>query len=96
MIHTVGPVYRPSQDRSAILASCYTASLRVAEELGARTVAFPAISTGAFGWPVPDAARIALTTVRDSDALVDEARFVLFSQDVAETFGQVLRSVTGP
>ena len=96
VIHTVGPVYRPSQDRSAILASCYTASLRVAEELGARTVAFPAISTGAFGWPVPDAARIALTTVRDSDALVDEARFVLFSQDVAETFGQVLRSVTGP
>jgi O-acetyl-ADP-ribose deacetylase (regulator of RNase III) len=96
VIHTVGPVYSPAQDRSAILASCHTASLRVADELGARTVAFPAISTGSFGWPVPDAARVAVTAVRRSGALVEEVRFVLFSQDVAQAFGQALRSVPGP
>jgi O-acetyl-ADP-ribose deacetylase (regulator of RNase III) len=96
VIHTVGPVYSPSRDQSAILASCHTASLRVADVLGARTVAFPAISTGSFGWPVPDAARVAVTAVRQSGALVEEVRFVLFSPDVAEAFGQALRSVAGP
>src|SRR5580658_7991379 len=47
----VGPVYSPREDRSALLASCYTESLRVAAELGVRTIAFPAISAGIFGWP---------------------------------------------
>jgi O-acetyl-ADP-ribose deacetylase (regulator of RNase III) len=96
VIHTVGPVYSPSRDQSAILAACHTASLRVADVLGARTVAFPAISTGSFGWPVPDAARVAVTAVRHSGAQVEEVRFVLFSPDVAEAFGQALRSVAGP
>jgi O-acetyl-ADP-ribose deacetylase len=96
VIHTVGPVYSESEDRSAVLASCYSASLQVAEELGARTVAFPAISTGAFGWPLPDAARIAVAALRRSGALVEEARFVLFSQDAAQAFGRALRSVAGP
>ncbi len=64
VIHTVGPVYSREEDRSAQLASCYRESLRVADELGARTVAFPAVSAGIFGWPMDDAARIAVETVR--------------------------------
>src|SRR5258706_15019273 len=86
VIHTVGPVWSRQQDRSALLASCYTASLRVADEIGARTVAFPAVSTGAFRWPVDDAARIAAAAVRAADSRVEEARFVLFSDDILAAF----------
>jgi O-acetyl-ADP-ribose deacetylase len=86
VIHTVGPVWSRQQDRSALLASCYTASLRVADEIGARTVAFPAVSTGAFRWPVDDAARIAVAAVRAADSRVEEARFVLFSDDILAAF----------
>ncbi|MFF3561573.1 O-acetyl-ADP-ribose deacetylase [Streptomyces sp. NPDC002574] len=79
VIHTVGPVWSAEQDRSEQLASCYRESLRVADELGARTVAFPAVSTGVYGWPLDDGARIALRTVRDAVAgRVEEVRFVLF------------------
>jgi len=86
VIHTVGPVWSRQEDRSAVLASCYTAALRVADELGARTVAFPAVSTGVYRWPVDDAARIALAAVRGADSRVGEARFVLFSEDVLAAF----------
>lgn len=79
VIHTVGPVYSPADDRSVLLASCYTESLRVADELGARTVAFPAVSTGAYAWPLGDAARIALAAVRSAATSVEQVRFVLFS-----------------
>lgn len=78
VIHVVGPVYSQTDDRSALLASCYREALRVADELGARTVAFPAVSAGAYGWPVDDAARIAVETVLDTPTEVEEARFVLF------------------
>src|SRR5881227_2207112 len=77
VIHTVGPVYSRSQDRSPLLASCYRESLRVADELGARSVAFPAVSAGIYGWPAADAARIAVSTVRGTASRVEEARFVL-------------------
>jgi O-acetyl-ADP-ribose deacetylase len=86
VIHTVGPVWSRGEDRSALLASCYVASLRVADELGARTVAFPAVSTGAFGWPMDDAARIAVDAVRNAQSGVEEARFVLFSDDALAAF----------
>ncbi|ANY08609.1 O-acetyl-ADP-ribose deacetylase [Pseudonocardia sp. HH130630-07] len=86
VIHTVGPVYTRSADRSELLASAYRESLRVADELGARTVAFPAISAGIYGWPVPDAARIAVATVRETPADVEQVRFVLFSDDVLAAF----------
>jgi O-acetyl-ADP-ribose deacetylase len=86
VIHTVGPVWSREEDRSALLASCYAASLRVADEIGARTVAFPAVSTGIFRWPVDDAARIAVAAVRAADSRVEEARFVLFTEDVLEAF----------
>ncbi|HEX6445664.1 MAG TPA: O-acetyl-ADP-ribose deacetylase [Streptosporangiales bacterium] len=86
VIHTVGPVYARSEDRSAQLASCYRESLRVADELGARTVAFPAISTGVYRYPLDEAARIAVETVRGADTEVAEARFVLFDQRAYDAF----------
>ena len=93
VIHTVGPVYSASEDRSAVLASCYAESLRVADELGAKTVAFPAVSAGIYGWPHEDAARIALTTVSGASCGVEEARFVLFTHDMHAIFSGVLASL---
>src|SRR3989440_8056197 len=77
VIHTVGPVYAKSEDRSHLLASCHTQSLRVADELGAKTVAFPAISTGVYGYPLDEAAAVAVETVWQADTGVEEVRFVL-------------------
>jgi O-acetyl-ADP-ribose deacetylase (regulator of RNase III) len=81
VIHTVGPVYDPGRDLSATLRSCYTRSLAVADELGARTVAFPLISSGAFGWPLDDAVAQALAALRGAETDVEEARLVLFGGD---------------
>ncbi|WP_433437123.1 O-acetyl-ADP-ribose deacetylase [Nonomuraea sp. CA-141351] len=86
VIHTVGPVHSRSEDRSELLASCYRESLRVADSLGARSVAFPAISTGIYGWPMDDAARIALDTVRQADTSVEDVRFVLFDSAAYAVF----------
>ncbi|MDT3399708.1 O-acetyl-ADP-ribose deacetylase [Streptomyces sp. B1866] len=86
VIHTVGPVWSAAEDRSALLASCYRESLRVADELGAATVAFPAVSTGVYRWPVEDGARIAVETVRSTDTAVREARFVLFNAPAYAAF----------
>ncbi|MGW9042529.1 O-acetyl-ADP-ribose deacetylase [Streptomyces lydicus] len=91
VIHTVGPVYSASEDRGDLLASCYRESLRVADELGARTVAFPAISTGIYGWPMDDGARIAVETVRATDTAVEEVRFVLFDAQAYDVFATRLR-----
>ncbi|MGY4101653.1 O-acetyl-ADP-ribose deacetylase [Nocardia sp. R16R-3T] len=91
VIHTVGPVWSASADRSAQLASCYRESLRVADELGARTVAFPAISTGIYRWPIGDGARIAIETVRQASTNVTEVRFVLFDQRAYSAFENALR-----
>jgi O-acetyl-ADP-ribose deacetylase (regulator of RNase III) len=83
VVHTAGPIWSASEDRSEILRSCYRESLRVADDLGARTVAFPAISAGIYGWPVDDAARQAVAGVRSvQPEHVAEVRFVLFD-DVA-------------
>ncbi|MEU3301689.1 O-acetyl-ADP-ribose deacetylase [Streptomyces sp. NPDC006678] len=86
VIHTVGPVHSESEDRSGLLASCYRASLGVADELGAATVAFPAVSTGIYGWPMDDGARIAIETVRATQTSVEEVRFVLFDDTAYEAF----------
>ena len=91
VIHTVGPVYSAHADRSAILASCYRESLRVADELGATSVAFPAISTGIYGWPIDDGARIAAATVRATDTSVTQVRFVLFDVRAFDAFSAVTR-----
>jgi O-acetyl-ADP-ribose deacetylase (regulator of RNase III) len=89
VIHTVGPVYSRREDRSDLLASCYRESLRVADELGAATVAFPAISAGVYGWPMDDAARVAVSAVRETATAVTEARFVLFSDEALAAFTAV-------
>ncbi|MFE2926848.1 O-acetyl-ADP-ribose deacetylase [Streptomyces goshikiensis] len=88
VIHTVGPVWSREEDRSALLASCYRESLRVADELGARTVVFPAISTGVYGWPMDDGARIAVETVRAAATAVEEVRFVLFDEAAYGAFAE--------
>ncbi|MFE6477060.1 O-acetyl-ADP-ribose deacetylase [Streptomyces rochei] len=90
VIHTVGPVHSPTEDRSDLLASCYRESLRVADELGARTVAFPAISTGVYRWPMEDAARIAVETVRHTPTTIEEVRFVLFDDRAYAAFSRQL------
>ncbi|MBP2408360.1 O-acetyl-ADP-ribose deacetylase [Brachybacterium fresconis] len=93
VIHTVGPVHSTREDRSRTLASCYCEALRVAEEIGARSVAFPTISAGVYGWPMDDAARIAVETVRDVSAQqktgtsgIDEVVFVPFGTDAENAF----------
>jgi O-acetyl-ADP-ribose deacetylase len=90
VIHVVGPVWRANEDRSQLLASCYREALRVADELGARTVAFPAVSAGIYGWPIASAADIAISTVRDTKTNVTEARFVLFSDEAEREFTRAL------
>ena len=91
VIHTVGPVWSDTEDRSDLLASCYRESLRTADDLGARTVAFPAISTGVYRWPIDDGARIAVETIRAADTAVEEVTFVLFDQQAYEAFDRALR-----
>ncbi|MGW4194514.1 O-acetyl-ADP-ribose deacetylase [Streptomyces sp. NPDC005004] len=88
VIHTVGPVWQGPDSDPVPLASCYRASLQVADELGARTVAFPAISTGVYRWPMADAARIAVETVRMVPTEVEEVRFVLFDASAYEVFAR--------
>jgi O-acetyl-ADP-ribose deacetylase len=86
VIHVVGPVWDRAEDRSHLLASCYAEALRVADELEARTVAFPAVSAGVYGWPLPSAADIALATVRRTRTDVEEVRFVLFGDAAFREF----------
>jgi len=86
VIHTVGPVYSASQDRSGLLASAYRESLRIARELGVATIAFPAISAGVYGYPLDEAAAIAVATARGDSDGIDLVRFVLFSPAALAAF----------
>lgn len=105
VVHTVGPVYLAEEyeERAGLLASCYRESLRAAAGLGARTVAFPAVSAGIFGWPPADAARIALATVAEvlgggdarAGAELAEVRFVLFGAEMYEVFEQARKDLLG-
>ena len=90
VIHTVGPVYARDADPPRALAACHTNALRVADELGARTVAFPAISTGVFGYPVAEAAPAAVAAVRTAHTSVQEVRFVLFDEETFELFRRAI------
>jgi len=96
VIHTVGPTYAKSEDRSHLLASCHTESLRVAAEQGADSIAFPAISTGVYRYPVEEAAEIAIATVASSSTEVGEVRFVLHGADAYAVFERALRAHRGP
>jgi O-acetyl-ADP-ribose deacetylase (regulator of RNase III) len=87
VVHTAGPIWSATTDRSEVLRSCYRESLRVADGLGARSVAFPAISAGVYGWPLSDAALQAVLGVRSTSVEhVREVRFVLFSEEALAAF----------
>ncbi len=101
VIHTVGPVYAKSEDRSHLLASAYRRSLEVAATIGAQSVAFPAISAGIYGWPLDDAARIAVSTVQkelqDGKAqdVINSVTFVLFNTEIYDVFSKQLGPAQG-
>lgn len=84
VVHTVGPVWSATEDRSQLLADCHHNSLRIAAELGAESVAFPAISTGIYRWPVESAAEIARRAVADAPVVL--VRFVLFDRKTYEVY----------
>jgi O-acetyl-ADP-ribose deacetylase (regulator of RNase III) len=89
VIHTVGPIWRGGEAGEAeLLAACHRRTLEVAQELGARSVAFPAISCGVYGYPVEQAARVAVATVAGHQ--LDVVRFVLFNDDVYDAFARAL------
>ena len=92
VIHTVGPVWQGGRAGEAgLLADCYRNVLRLAAEHGVRTIAFPAISTGIYGYPKDDAARIAVDTVRAfATAPIEEVVFCCFSEDDLERYARLL------
>jgi O-acetyl-ADP-ribose deacetylase len=94
VIHTVGPVWSGGKHREPeTLANCYRNSLQLAVENGFKTIAFPAISCGAYGYPISDAAQIALKTVRDFVATNDKFNkviFVLWGEDIYDAYRQLL------
>jgi O-acetyl-ADP-ribose deacetylase (regulator of RNase III) len=91
IIHTVGPVWRGGrEDEAAVLASCYRNALAVADEIGARSVAFPAISTGVYGYPPEEAAAVAVTTVGAADTAVSLVRFIAFDAATHDLYTALL------
>jgi O-acetyl-ADP-ribose deacetylase len=90
VIHTVGPVFSRAEDRTALLESAYRESLRVADAKKALTVGFPAVSAGVYGWPMDDAARVAVRTVLGTPTSVETVTFVLFSADALAAFERAL------
>lgn len=95
VIHTVGPNYAAGERDRVLLVSCYTRALEVADELGARGVAFPLISAGVYGWPKQDAIAAAVETLAKATTRVEEARIVAFDE---RTYDAVRRRLdrTGP
>ncbi|MET7805612.1 O-acetyl-ADP-ribose deacetylase [Micromonospora chersina] len=93
VVHTVGPVFSPREDRWVLLRDCYANSLRIADDLGALSVAFPLISAGVYGWPVEDAVAQALAVLHAAAPVnVTEARLVLFG---ADTYATAVRVAAG-
>ncbi len=98
VIHTVGPIYHGGQQgEPELLASAYRESLKLASERGVKSLAFPSLSTGVYGYPVPDAARVALGTVKNYLAQhpeIELVRFVLFGHSTYEAFAEALEEIT--
>ena len=96
IIHAVGPRYRDGRHgEPALLASCYRRSLEVAEELGAKSIAFPAISTGIYGYPPEEAATVAVDTIRTTPTTVDVVRLVAFDERTLHLYEQRLARGSG-
>lgn len=98
VIHCLGPVYGRDEPADELLTACYRNALRIADEKGISSVAFPAISTGAFGFPVREAAEVALSTVKEElerGIGVRKVRFVIFGQEDQELHEDVLKRVSG-
>lgn len=98
VIHCLGPVWGRDEPADALLASCYQRALVLAEENGIGSIAFPAIATGVFGFPLARAARIALATVLDSAAHLQRVgliRFVLFGAEDCRIHAEALQALTG-
>jgi O-acetyl-ADP-ribose deacetylase (regulator of RNase III) len=95
IIHSVGPRWRGGRhSERELLASCYRRSLEVADGLGARSVAFPAISTGIYGYPKEEAARVAVETLRSTSTRIELVRLVAFDQETLELYERELASPT--
>lgn len=97
VMHCLGPVYGRDEPSDELLARCYRRALALADEDGIRSIAFPAISTGAFGYPMGDAAEIALRTVLQAAPeleTVGHVRFVLYSASALTTHEEVLEALT--
>ena len=95
VIHTVGPTWAKTKDKSDLLRSCYTTSLEVADELGATTLAFPLISSGVYRWPEDDAVRQALQAPRTAETAVTEVTLVLFDESTLEIAERVAATGSG-
>jgi O-acetyl-ADP-ribose deacetylase len=91
VIHVVGPNYARGQTDRSLLTSCYSNALAVADELGARTVAFPLVSAGIYGWPLEDAAAVAVETLRRTPSKVSEAHLVAFGDAAYDALSEALR-----
>ena len=95
VIHTVGPVWHGgNKGEPELLACCYARSLQLAEQLGARSIAFPAISTGIYGFPKGPAAQIAMKAVRKHSGSIERVLFVCFDHDAAEIYRNLLLTST--
>jgi O-acetyl-ADP-ribose deacetylase (regulator of RNase III) len=97
VFHTVGPIYRKGvAEQAEILASCYKSCLGQAENLGLRIIAFPSISTGAYGYPIDEAAAVAIEAVgrylKEAKGSVETAMFVLFDQKTYHAYAKALES----
>jgi len=99
VIHCLGPVYGVDEPAADLLASCYRNGLRLAEERGIASVGFPAISTGIFGYPLEEAAQVAIRTVVEAAPklqAVKRVRFVLWGEEAFRVHASVLHEVAGP
>jgi len=98
VIHTVGPIYSGSFEDAKLLSSCYKNSLKLAQSNNAKTIAFPAISCGVYGYPIPDASKIAVDTTLDmlpQCPIIDKVIFMLFSDEIFNVYQKYILELSG-
>lgn len=94
VVHTVGPNWNAGQRDRELLVSCYRRALQVADELGARSIAFPLISAGVYGWPREDAIQVAVDTILAAEVQLEDARIVAFDESAFRAVQASIRSGT--